>query len=67
MSDPRSDYQYLTDEEQRKQAIKEGEGIDFRDVPFATWTAFCHKDCPLPRFSWQRAVGVAKETSPESS
>ena len=24
--DPRSDYQYLTDEEQRKQAIKEGEG-----------------------------------------
>lgn len=27
MSDPRSDYQYLTDEEQRKQAIKEGEGL----------------------------------------
>lgn len=25
--DPRSDYQYLTDEEQRKQAIKEGEGL----------------------------------------
>lgn len=25
--DPRSDYQYLVDEDQRKQAIKEGEGI----------------------------------------
>ena len=25
--DPRSDYQYLTDEEQRKEAIKEGEGL----------------------------------------
>ena len=25
--DPRSDYQYLTDEEQRKQAIKNGEGL----------------------------------------
>lgn len=25
--DPRSDYQYLTDEEERKQAIKEGEGL----------------------------------------
>lgn len=27
MLDPRSDYQYITDEEQRKQAIKEGEGL----------------------------------------
>lgn len=27
MTDPRSDYQYLTDEEQRKAAIKEGEGL----------------------------------------
>lgn len=27
MTDPRSDYQYLTDIEQRKQAIKEGEGL----------------------------------------
>ena len=27
MVDPRSDYQYLTDEGQRKQAIKEGEGL----------------------------------------
>ena len=28
MSDPRSDYQYLVDEEERSKAIKEGEGID---------------------------------------
>lgn len=27
MSDPRSDYQYLVDEEERSKAIKEGEGI----------------------------------------
>lgn len=27
MSDPRSDYQYLTDEEERSKAIKEGEGM----------------------------------------
>ena len=28
MSDPRSDYQYIIDEEERANAIKEGEGID---------------------------------------
>ena len=28
MSDPRSDYQYIIDEEERTNAIKEGEGID---------------------------------------
>lgn len=28
MSDPRSDYQYIVDEEDRAKAIKEGEGID---------------------------------------
>lgn len=33
MVDPRSDYQYLTDEEQRKQAIKEGEGLPERWEP----------------------------------
>lgn len=27
MTDPRSDYQYLTDEDDRKEAIKEGEGL----------------------------------------
>lgn len=27
MTDPRSDYQYLTDEDERKEAIKEGEGL----------------------------------------
>lgn len=27
MADPRSDYQYLTDEDERKEAIKEGEGL----------------------------------------
>lgn len=27
MMDPRSDYQYLTDEDERKEAIKEGEGL----------------------------------------
>lgn len=27
MSDPRSDYQYIVDEEDRKEAIKEGEGL----------------------------------------
>ena len=31
--DPRSDYQYLTDEEQRKQAIKEGEGLSEKWEP----------------------------------
>ena len=27
MEDPRSDYQYLIDEQQRKESIKEGEGL----------------------------------------
>ena len=27
MEDPRSDYQYLIDEQQRKESIKEGEGF----------------------------------------
>ena len=27
MNDPRSDYQYLTNEDERKEAIKEGEGL----------------------------------------
>lgn len=31
--DPRSDYQYLTDEEQRKEAIKEGEGLPAKWEP----------------------------------
>lgn len=31
--DPRSDYQYLTDEEQRKEAIKEGEGLPTKWEP----------------------------------
>ena len=33
MSDPRSDYQYLVDEEERSKAIKEGEGIDSKWKP----------------------------------
>ena len=33
MLDPRSDYQYITDEEQRKQAIKEGEGLPAKWEP----------------------------------
>lgn len=28
MEDPRSDYQYITDEEERSESIKEGEGLD---------------------------------------
>lgn len=31
--DPRSDYQYLTDEDQRKEAIKEGEGLPMKWQP----------------------------------
>ena len=34
--DPRSDYQYLTDEEQRKKAIKEGEGLSDKWEPDKT-------------------------------
>ena len=33
MSDPRSDYQYIVDEEERAKAIKEGEGIDSKWKP----------------------------------
>lgn len=33
MVDPRSDYQYLTDDEQRKEAIKEGEGLPAKWEP----------------------------------
>lgn len=33
MSDPRSDYQYIVDEEDRAKAIKEGEGIDSKWKP----------------------------------
>ena len=33
ISDPRSDYQYLVDEEERSKAIKEGEGIDSKWKP----------------------------------
>ena len=33
ISDPRSDYQYLVDEEERSKAIKEGEGIDSKWEP----------------------------------
>ena len=33
MSDPRSDYQYLVDEEERSKAIKDGEGIDSKWKP----------------------------------
>ena len=33
ISDPRSDYQYLVDEEERSRAIKEGEGIDSKWKP----------------------------------
>ena len=33
MSDPRSDYQYIIDEEERANAIKEGEGIDHKWKP----------------------------------
>lgn len=33
MMDPRSDYQYLTDEEDRKKAIKEGEGLPTKWEP----------------------------------
>ena len=33
MSDPRSDYQYLVDEEERSKAVKEGEGIDSKWKP----------------------------------
>ena len=32
-SDPRSDYQYLTDEEERLQAVKEGEGLPDKWIP----------------------------------
>lgn len=31
--DPRSDYQYLTDEDERKEAIKEGEGLPLKWEP----------------------------------
>lgn len=33
MSDPRSDYQYIVDEDDRAKAIKEGEGIDSKWKP----------------------------------
>ena len=33
MADPRSDYQYLTDEKERKEAIKEGEGLSNKWEP----------------------------------
>ena len=33
MCDPRSDYQYIVDEEDRAKAIKEGEGIDHKWKP----------------------------------
>lgn len=33
ISDPRSDYQYLVDEEERSKAIKEGEGINSKWKP----------------------------------
>ena len=33
MTDPRSDYQYLTDENERKEAIKEGEGLPSKWEP----------------------------------
>lgn len=33
MSDPRSDYQYIVDEEDRAKAIKEGEGMDSKWKP----------------------------------
>lgn len=33
MCDPRSDYQYIVDEEERAKAIKEGEGIDSKWKP----------------------------------
>lgn len=36
MMDPRSDYQYITDKEQRKQAVKEGEGLPEKWEPDKT-------------------------------
>ena len=52
--DPRSDYQYLTDETERKKAIKEGEGLlkngSLISLYLMLWISIIALNLPLPYY-----------------